>query len=70
MSRTPAHTVREGAMKSAFNCYQEAAKCEQMAANALDVIVFLLDAARDWKQRGQEAAAAEAASLAADKSPK
>ena len=55
-------------MKSAFECFQEAAKCEQMAKAALAETdrLFLLDAARHWRLRGEEAAAAEAASLEAD----
>ena len=51
-------------MKSAFDYFQEAAKCEQMASKAPNDIgrLFLLDAAHHWKQRGEEAAKADVAS--------
>lgn len=54
-------------MKSAFECFQEAARCEQKAALAPSEAdrLFLLDAARHWKQRGEAAATAETAKPAA-----
>ena len=50
-------------MRSAFECFQEAAKCEQKAKHALteEDRDFLLDAARFWKALGEDAAKAEAA---------
>jgi hypothetical protein len=44
-------------MKSAFECFQESARCELKAgiAPTEGARLFLLDAARDWKRCGEEA---------------
>jgi len=58
-------------MESEFECYQHAAKCEQMAKDAPTEAdrKFLLHAACQWKLRGKDAASAEkAASISKDAS--
>lgn len=48
-------------MKSAFECFQEAAKCEQMAKDAQHEQnrATPLETARHWRALGEEAMAAE-----------
>lgn len=52
----------EGAMKSAFECFQNAAKCETLARVAKNEIsrVALMDAARHWRAVSQQAKEMEA----------
>lgn len=61
-------------MKSAFECFQEAAKCEKLAERAPHEIerLYLLDGANEWRKRGEAAAKAGAAIVAAaiHKAPK
>lgn len=49
-------------MISAFECFQRAAKCAEMAASADSEAdrVFLSDAARFWKTAGEQATKEEA----------
>jgi hypothetical protein len=51
--------LTEGAMKSAFECFQHAAQCEQQAAAAVDPSsrALLLHTAEHWRARGRAAQA-------------
>jgi hypothetical protein len=51
--------LTEGAMKSAFECFQHAAQCEQQAAAAVDPSsrTMLLHTAEHWRARGRAAQA-------------
>ena len=55
-------------MKSAFECFQQAAKCEQLAKDTWDDAnrTVLLATAEHWKTLGNEAKAAEQAKLIPD----
>ena len=50
-------------MKSAFECYQQAAKCQEMASAAADANdrAVLLATAEHWRTLGNKARAAEKA---------
>ena len=56
-------------MKTALECFQEAAKCEEMARNSVIEVdrLFLLDAALHWRKRGEEIAGGKVASPGGDK---
>jgi hypothetical protein len=49
--------VGDGIMKSAFDCFQHAAKCEEMAAVAIDDAnrTLLLATAAHWRALGKAA---------------
>jgi hypothetical protein len=54
-------TSGDGIMKSAFDCFQRAAKCEEMAAVAIDDAnrTLLLNTAAQWRALGKAAKARE-----------
>ena len=52
-------------MKSAFECFQHAAKCEQQAFEAITESgrIALLETAKHWRMLGEQAKATEAKEL-------
>ena len=56
---------REGVMKSAFECFQHAARCEEQAYHATTEVgrALLLETAKHWRTLGGQAKAAEANEL-------
>ena len=62
--RSRSHNVTEGAMKSAFECLENAAKCEEMARATKDNFDgrMLLETASHWRGLAQAALARERAS--------
>jgi len=68
MSRTPASFLEECVMKTAFECFQHAARCERLARGAFDEINrdILLRTAEHWKTLGKEAKVTESAQLTPD----
>ena len=51
------HHVTEDALASAFECFQQAAKCEEQARNAQNEVdrAILLATAEHWRTLGNEA---------------